>query len=127
MPQAQYLLGMLLAMTNRANLAEKPFTRFAELDPANPDAHFELAKTEFALNKFSEAELHARKSVELKEKNPGVQVVLAYSLLRQKKGVEAREAFKQYLKLDPNSPMKADVEKTIAMIDEHEKQAQSSK
>jgi len=49
--------------------------------------------------------------------------VLAYSLLRQKKPAEAKEAFKQYLKLDPNSPMKADVEKTIAMIDEHEKQA----
>jgi len=123
MPQAQYLLGMLFAMTNRANLAEKPFTRFAELDPTNPDAHFELAKTEFALDKFDQAEMHARKAVELKEKNPGVEVVLAYSLLRQKKATEAKEAFKQYLKLDPNSPMKADVEKTIAMIDEHEKQA----
>ena len=123
MPQAQYLLGMLLAMTNRANLAEKPFTRFAELDPANPDAHFELAKTEFALNKFPEAEMHARKAIELKEKNAGVEVVLAYSLLRQQKAAEARDAFKTYLKLDPNSPMKADVEKTIAMIDEHEKQA----
>ncbi len=123
MPQAQYLLGMLLAMTNRANLAEKPFTRFTELDPTNPDAHFELAKTEFALNKFAEAETRARKAIELKEKNPGVEVVLAYSLLRQKKAAEAKEAFKQYLKLDPNSPMKADVEKTIAMIDEHEKQA----
>ena len=123
MPQAQYLLGMLLAMTNRANLAEKPFLRFAELDPANPDAHFELAKTEFALNKFDQSEMHARKAIELKEKNPGVEVVLAYSLLRQKKAPEAKEAFKQYLKLDPNSPMKADVEKTIAMIDEHEKEA----
>lgn len=123
MPQAQYMLGMLLAMTNRANLAEKPFTRFAELDPTNPDAHFELAKTEFALNKFAEAEMHANKAIELKEKNPGVQVVLAYSLLRQKKATEAKQAFQQYLKLDPNSPMKADVEKTIAMIDEHQKDA----
>jgi Flp pilus assembly protein TadD len=127
MPQAQYMLGMLLAMTNRANLAEKPFTRFAELDPTNPDAHFELAKTEFALNKFSEAELHARKAIELKEKNPGVEVILAYSLLRQKKPAEAKTAFQQYLKLDPSSPMKADVEKTIAAIDEHEKQEKQAK
>jgi Flp pilus assembly protein TadD len=127
MPQAQYMLGMLLAMTGRVNLAEKPFTRFVELDPANPDAYFELAKTEFALNKFREAELQANKAVELKEKNPGVQVVLAYSLLRQKKSAEAKAAFQQYLKLDPNSPMKADVEKTIAMIDEHEKQGKQPK
>jgi Flp pilus assembly protein TadD len=123
MPQAQYLLGKLLAVTNRANLAEKPFMRFVELDPTNPDAHFELAKTEFALNKFADAEIHARKAIELKQKDPAVEVLLAYSLLRQKKAAEARDAFKQYLKLDPNSPMKADVEKTIAMIDEHEKQA----
>jgi Flp pilus assembly protein TadD len=122
MPQAQYMLGMLLAMTNRANLAEKPFTRFAELDPTNPDAHFELAKTEFALNKFPDTEMHARKAIELKEKNPGVQVVLAYALLRQQKAMEAKAAFQQYLQLDPNSPMKADVEKTIAMIDEHQKE-----
>ena len=127
MPQAQYMLGMLLAMTNRANLAEKPFTRFVELDPTNPDAHFELAKTEFALNKFPDAETHARRAIELKEKNPGVEVVLAYSLLRQKKSGEAKDAFQQYLKLDPNSPMKADVQKTIAMIDEHEKQEKQTK
>jgi Flp pilus assembly protein TadD len=127
MPQAQYMLGMLLAMTNRANLAEKPFTRFAELDPTNPDAHFELAKTEFALNKFAEAEMHANRAIELKEKNPGVKVVLAYSLLRQKKAGEAKAAFQEYLKLDPNSPMKADVEKTIAMIDQHQKEEQSAK
>jgi len=123
MPQAQYMLGTLLAMTGRANLAEQPFTQFAELDPTNPDAHFELAKTEFALNKFPDAEMHARKAIELKEKNPGVEVVLAYALLRQQKGSEAKAAFQQYLKLDPNSPMKADVENTIAQIDQHEKAA----
>jgi Flp pilus assembly protein TadD len=127
MPRAQYMLGMLLAMTGRVNLAEKPFTRFAERDPTNPDAHFELAKTEFALNKFPDTEMHARKAIELKEKNPGVQVVLAYSLLRQKKSAEAKAAFQQYLKLDPDSPMKADVEKTIAMIDEHQKGGQPAK
>ena len=33
MPKAQYLLGVLYAMTSRANLAEKPLTRFAERDP----------------------------------------------------------------------------------------------
>jgi Flp pilus assembly protein TadD len=86
-----------------------------------------LAKTEFALNKFPEAELHARKAIELKEKNPGVEVILAYSLLRQKKSAEAKTAFQQYLKLDPASPMKADVEKTIAAIDEHEKQEKQAK
>jgi cytochrome c-type biogenesis protein CcmH/NrfG len=56
-----------------------------------------------------------------------VQVVLAYSLLRQKKSAEAKAAFQQYLKLDPNSPMKADVEKTIAMIDQHQKGEQPAK
>ena len=70
-------------------MAEKPLTRFVELDPQNSDAHFELAKVSFALNKFLEAETHARKSVELKETNAGVHVVLGYALLRQKKAIRS--------------------------------------
>jgi tetratricopeptide (TPR) repeat protein len=121
-PNFYYVLGLSRAMMGNTPGAEEPFTTLVTKDPANPDGHFELAKTEFALNKFSDAELHARKAIELKEKNPGVQVILAYALLRQQKAPEAKVAFQEYLKLDPNSPMKADVEKTIAMIEEHEKQ-----
>jgi len=127
LPNAYYVLGLVRAMMGNTPAAEEPFTTFVTKDPNNPEGHFELAKTEFALNKFSEAELHARKAIELKEKNPGVEVVLAYSLLRQKKATEAKAAFQQYLQLDPNSPMKADVQKTIAMIDEHEKQEKQAK
>jgi Flp pilus assembly protein TadD len=118
MPRAQYLLGVLYAKTQRVNLAEKPLTRFAELDPENPDAYFELAKVNFALNRFPDAELHARKSIKLKETNAGVNIVLGYALLRQKKGDAAKQAFQQFLKLDPNSPMAGDVKNTIAQINE---------
>jgi Flp pilus assembly protein TadD len=117
MPKAQYLLGVLYAKTNRANLAEKPFTRFAELEPENPDAQFELAKVTFALNKFPEAESHARSAIALKEKNSGVYIVLGYSLLRQKKIYEARRSFEQFLNMTPNSPMSSDVKTLIAQID----------
>jgi Flp pilus assembly protein TadD len=121
MPQAQYLLGVLYAMTNRANLAEKPLSRFADLDPQNPDAHFELAKVCFALNKFSDAEMHARKSIALNESNSGVHITLGYALLRQNKPEDAKQAFQQFLKLDPNSPMAADVKNMIAQIDNRRK------
>ena len=118
MPRAQYLLGVLYAMTGRPALAEKPLTRFADLDPQNPDAHFELAKVSFALNKFPEAETHARKSIELKEANPGVNVVLGYALLRQKKAADAKQAFQQFLALDSKSDMATDVKNVIAQIDQ---------
>jgi Flp pilus assembly protein TadD len=121
MPRAQYLLGVLYAMTSRLNLAEKPLTRFAELDPDNPDAHFELAKLDFALNKFSDSEMHARKSIDLKEGNPGIYIVLGYSLLRQKKADDARQAFQQFLAQGPSSPMASDVKKIVATLDEREK------
>lgn len=117
MPQAQYLLGVLYAKTGRASLAEKPLTRFAELDPENPDAYFELAKVSFALNKFPEAEMHARKSIELKETNAGVNIVLGYALLRQKQPENARQALQQFLRQDPDNPMAADVKKLIVEID----------
>ena len=118
MPRAQYLLGVLYARTSRANLAEKPFTRFAELEPQNPDAQFELAKVYFALSKFPEAELHARSAIKLKEPKPGVYIVLGYALLRQKKADDARRAFQQFLKIDPNGPMAGDMKSVIAQIDQ---------
>jgi Flp pilus assembly protein TadD len=121
MPRVQYLLGVLYAKTNRADLAEKPLSRFADLDPQNPDAHFELAKVCFALHKFPDAEVHARKSIELNETNTGVYAVLGYSLLRRNKPTDARQAFQQFLKLDPNSSMSADVKAVIAQIDSRAK------
>jgi Flp pilus assembly protein TadD len=121
MPRAQYLLGVMYAMTGRAELAEKPLNRFAELDPENPDAHFELAKVSFALNKFKDAETHARKAVDLKESNKGVYIVLGYALLRQSKPADAKRAFQQFLKSDPKSAMASDINNTIAQIDQRSK------
>ncbi|HST12383.1 MAG TPA: tetratricopeptide repeat protein [Terriglobales bacterium] len=118
MPKAQYLLGVLYAMTNRANLAERPLIRFAELDPQNPDAQLELAKVYFALSKFPESELHARMAIKLKESKPGVYIVLGYAQLRQKKAEEARRAFQQFLRIDPNGPMAVDMKNLVAQIDQ---------
>jgi Flp pilus assembly protein TadD len=118
MPQAQYLLGMLYAMSGRTELAEKPLTRFAELAPDNPDAQFELARVDFALKKFSDAELHARNAIKLKETKPAVYIVLGYALLRQKRGDDAKRAFEKYLKLAPASSEAADMRKLISQIDE---------
>src|ERR1700751_112502 len=118
MPKAQYLLGVLYAMTSRANLAEKPLNRFAELDPENPDAHLELAKVDFALNKFLDAEVHARTAIKLKETKAAVYVILGYSLLRQKKAEDARRAFQQFLKANPSGPAADDMKNIIAQIDQ---------
>ena len=72
----------------------------------------------FALNRFPDAELQARKSIKLKESNAGVHIVLGYALLRQKKSDAAKQAFQQFLKLVPNSPMATDVKDMIAQIDQ---------
>jgi Flp pilus assembly protein TadD len=116
MPRAQYLLGVLYAMSGRASLAQKPLSRFAELDPQNPDAYFELAKVSYALDKSSDAEARARRAIELKESNAGVRIVLGYALLRQKKPEEAQQAFREFLRLAPDSAMVADVKNAMAQI-----------
>jgi len=118
MPRSQYLLGVLYAKTNRVEIAEKRFNRFAELEPDNPEAQFELAKVTFALNRFPEAAAHARNAIKLKETNPGVYVILGYALLRQRKADDARHAFQHFLKYDASSPMAADVKNLIAQIDQ---------
>jgi Flp pilus assembly protein TadD len=43
---------------------------------------------------------------------------LGYSLLRQKRADEARRAFQQFLKIDPDGPMAADTKNVIAQIDQ---------
>ena len=60
--------------------------------------------------------MHARKSIALKETNAGVHIVLGYSLLRQGKPEDAKQAFQRFLKLDSNSPMAVDVKNVIAQI-----------
>jgi Flp pilus assembly protein TadD len=121
MPRVQYLLGMLYARTNRVDLAERPFTRFADLEPQNPEASFELARVYFAMKRFAEAEMHARKAIELRAADVGVYTVLGYSLLRQSKPKAARQAFQQAVLLDPDSRVAADLKVVIAQIDEHSK------
>src|SRR3954468_16355754 len=63
---AQLALGLTRNLMGRTREAEPPLLRAVELDPKNPDAHFELAKNQFALQKFPDAEAHAQKSLQLK-------------------------------------------------------------
>jgi len=120
LPNAHYLLGVLYGRTGRRALAQKPLGRFADLAPENPDAPFELAKASFALQRFSDAEMHARQAIKLKEPDPGVHIVLAYALLRQSKPIEARKEFQAFLaQAPPSSPMAADVKNTLALLDQH--------
>src|SRR5262249_42771937 len=123
LPNPYYILGIARANMGDTPGAEGPLTIFVGKDPTNPDGHFELAKTKFALNNFADAETHARKAIELKENNPGVEVILAYALLSQNKPQDAKQIFLEFLKRDPNSPMKADIENAIAMIDQRQKEA----
>jgi len=48
--------------------------------------------------------MHARKAVELKEKKSRSRGRAGLLFAATEKATEAKEAFKQYLKLDPNSP-----------------------
>jgi Flp pilus assembly protein TadD len=119
---AQLALGLTRNLMGKVREAEQPLVKAVQLDPKNPDAHFELAKNQFALQKFADAEAQAAKSLELKPQNPPVYVVLGYSLLRQKKVPEAEAAFQHFLQLAPGSPMAGDVRQVEAMIEQHESQ-----
>jgi Flp pilus assembly protein TadD len=115
-------LGLTRNLMGKTREAEQPLVKAVQLDPKNPDAHFELAKNQFALQKFADAEAQAAKSLELKPQNPPVYVVLGYSLLRQKKVPQAEEAFRQFLQIAPASPMAPDIKQLVATIEQHEKQ-----
>ena len=56
MVNAQLALGLTRNLMGKTREAEQPLQKAVQLDPKNPDAHFELAKNQFALQKFADAE-----------------------------------------------------------------------
>jgi len=63
MVNAQLALGLTRNLMGKTREAEQPLQKAVQLDPKNPDAHFELAKNQFALQKFADAEAQASKSL----------------------------------------------------------------
>jgi tetratricopeptide (TPR) repeat protein len=67
----------------------------------NYSAHFGMAQTLLDQNRFSEAEMESRKSLQIKPDNPGVLNILGIALSRQGKYDQAIEYYNKALQIKP--------------------------
>jgi tetratricopeptide (TPR) repeat protein len=73
--------GSLAMLRNRPNDALRLWEQAAKLDPLNSDAQLYLASAHYVLSQFTEAEVAARKAIELNPTEPGSHVPLVRTLL----------------------------------------------
>ncbi|MBZ5547746.1 MAG: rhomboid family intramembrane serine protease [Acidobacteriia bacterium] len=81
--------------------------------PDYAPAHFELARAYVIKRDFAKAEMELKRVIELNPRNEGAFYVLGFTELELKRPQQAREAFTQLLKLNPNS---ADAHSGLAAV-----------
>jgi tetratricopeptide (TPR) repeat protein len=98
-------MGALLNEQKKYPEAEKALLHALELDPNQPEAHYELAKTYWALGRWQDAEPHARAAAKAMPKLAPVHVVLGNIDLRKRDLPAAVQEYQEYLRLAPDGPM----------------------
>ncbi|MFN8287614.1 MAG: tetratricopeptide repeat protein [Chitinophagales bacterium] len=86
------------------DLAIKNYLQLVELDPANSNAHFQLAQIYFNQGKMQDAEREAQLAVKLDGSNKWYQELLANLYLNEGKTKEAVETFRNLLDKFPGNP-----------------------
>jgi tetratricopeptide (TPR) repeat protein len=89
-----------------------------ELNPNAPQAHYELAKTYLATQKWDDAEQQAQKAVTLRPDMAPAHVVLGNIALHKGDNQAALKEFKEYLRLDPKGPMAAGAQQVVNRIEQ---------
>lgn len=121
---AHFTLGVLLNQAKDYTTAEKILSHGLELDSENPQAHYELAKTYWALGRWQEAEPHARAALERQPGMASPHVILGNIAYVKKHDPQvALKEFQEYLRLDPSGPMAQGTQQMIAKIEQELKKA----
>jgi tetratricopeptide (TPR) repeat protein len=95
--------GEQLLAGNSADQAIVELQRALKQRPGYVPAHFDLARAYLIKNDFAKAAAEFRRVVELDPREPNGWYSLGYTELEQKHPDQARQAFAQLLKLNPNS------------------------
>jgi tetratricopeptide (TPR) repeat protein len=95
---------------------DEAITRLEAVVRQHPDyapAHLELARAYAIKRDFAKSEVELKRAIELNPRNENALYALGFTELEQKRPQQAREAFAQLLKLNPNS---ADAHSGLAAV-----------
>jgi Flp pilus assembly protein TadD len=84
--------------------------------PNASQGHYDLGRAYYALNRFQEAEAHARKTVALEPDFPEGHILLGNVLLRLRDGARALAEFQEYLRLAPKGPFAGPTQQLVKKL-----------
>jgi tetratricopeptide (TPR) repeat protein len=115
----QAYLGLGSAMNEQHNYAgaRNALEHALELNPESAEAHYELARTFAAQNRWEEAAPHARRSLEINPDYAGPHALMGNIYLMQQDLPFALAEFREYLRLDPEGSLAPSVKALIAEIE----------
>ena len=123
MSTAQFALGICRNLMAKYPEAQTALEHGLELDPQSAEGHYEVAKTYWALGRWQDATLHAKKAVALKPDVGPPHVLLGDIALRQRDPHRALEEYHKYLQLEPKGNMAAGTQRMVNRIEQALKQA----
>ncbi len=112
-------LGMGASLNEQHDFAKAkdPLRHSLELKPDSPEAQYELARCYWALNDWQDAEGHVRKAIELNHDYPSAHVLMGNIYLRHRDANSALKEFKEFLRLEPEGPLAANVKEMVGKIE----------
>ncbi len=117
---ARAFLGVGSALNQQRKYAEaqKALQHCLELQPDSAEAHYELARSFAASDKWQAAAPHAQRAIDLNPDYAGPHALMGNIYLQQGDAVSALAQFKEYLRLDPDGNMAAQVKETVAQLEQ---------
>ena len=112
------LLGVGAAMNQQLNYAgaQEPLRQSLEINRDSAEAHYELARALWGLNKWEEAEPHVRKAIQLNKDYASPHILMGNIYLQEENPNFALTEFQEYLRLEPQGPDALAVKEIVAKI-----------
>jgi tetratricopeptide (TPR) repeat protein len=116
---AQAYLGTGSALNEQKNYAgaQKALQHSLELQPDSAEAHYEMARSLCALGKWEAAEPHVSQAIEINKDYAGPHVLMGNIYLQHEDPDAALAEFKEYLRLDPQGNLAAQVKEMVSQLE----------
>lgn len=111
-------VGSALNQQQQYSQAEKALQHSLDLKPDSAEAHYELARTLAGMNKWQAAAPHVLRAIALNPDYAGPHALMGDIYLRQKDAASALAEFKEYLRLDPEGDLAAQVKETVEQLEQ---------
>lgn len=124
--QAWLGIGSVMNEQQKYTAAQKAIQHGLDIAPNSAEAHYEMGRALFGLEKLPDAELEANRAIALNNDYISSHVLLANIYVAAYDAEGALAEFREALKIDPNGPQAAAIQENIGMLEKALQQAKQS-